>query len=30
MEKIADLAARNFGVEEDPMSYKGTMERVAT
>jgi aryl-alcohol dehydrogenase-like predicted oxidoreductase len=30
MEKIAELAARNFGVDEEPMAYKGTMERVAT
>jgi aryl-alcohol dehydrogenase-like predicted oxidoreductase len=30
MERIAELAERNFGVEEEPMSYKGTMERVAT
>ena len=26
--RVAELAARNFGVEEEPMSYKGTMERV--
>jgi aryl-alcohol dehydrogenase-like predicted oxidoreductase len=30
LEKIDDLAARNFGVDEEPMSYKGTMERVTT
>jgi len=30
MEKIAELATRNFGVEEEPMSFKGTMERVTT
>jgi len=30
MESIAELAARNFGVDEEPMSYKGTMERVTT
>jgi hypothetical protein len=30
MDRIADLAERNFGVEEEPMSYKGTMERVTT
>jgi hypothetical protein len=30
MEKIAELATRNFGVDEEPMSYKGTMERVTT
>lgn len=28
MRRVAELAARNFGVEEEPMSYKGTMERV--
>ena len=30
MELVAELAARNFGVEEEPMSYKGTMDRVTT
>ena len=30
MERIAELAAGNFGVAEEPMSYKGTMERVTT
>jgi hypothetical protein len=30
MERIDELAARNFGVDEEPMSYKGTMERVTT
>src|SRR3954466_12265921 len=30
MERIAELAAGNFGVDEQPMSYKGTMERVST
>ena len=30
IEHIAQLAAMNFGVEEDPMSYKGTMERVTS
>jgi aryl-alcohol dehydrogenase-like predicted oxidoreductase len=30
IERIADLAERNFGVEEETMSYKGTMERVTT
>jgi aryl-alcohol dehydrogenase-like predicted oxidoreductase len=29
MQKIADLNARNFGVSEEPMAYKGTMERNA-
>jgi aryl-alcohol dehydrogenase-like predicted oxidoreductase len=28
MKKISSLAANNFGVEEPPMSYKGTMERA--
>ncbi len=27
MSRVADLAARNFGVDEEPMAYKGTMER---
>jgi aryl-alcohol dehydrogenase-like predicted oxidoreductase len=27
MSRIADLAASNFGVEEEPMQYKGTMQR---
>ena len=30
MERVAQLAESNFGVEEEPMNYKGTMERVAT
>jgi len=30
MERVAELAGQNFGVEEEPMSYKGTMDRVAT
>ncbi len=30
MERIAELADRNFGVDEEPISYKGTMERVTT
>ena len=30
MQRIAELAERNFGVEEEPMSYKGTMERVTS
>jgi aryl-alcohol dehydrogenase-like predicted oxidoreductase len=29
MQQIAELTATNFGVEEGPMSYKGTMERIA-
>ena len=28
MKRIVELAARNFGVDEEPMAYKGTMERV--
>lgn len=27
MDRVADLAARNFDVVEEPMAYKGTMER---
>src|SRR5205814_8116154 len=30
MERVAGLAGRNFGVDEGPMSYKGTMDRVTT
>ncbi|MFL5484778.1 MAG: aldo/keto reductase [Gemmatimonadaceae bacterium] len=30
LERVAGLAAHNFGVEEEPMSYKGTMDRVTT
>lgn len=30
MQRVAELAARNFGVDEEPMSYKGSMERVTT
>ncbi|MDP9205968.1 MAG: aldo/keto reductase [Gemmatimonadota bacterium] len=30
MERVAALAERNFGVDEEAMSYKGTMDRVAT
>ena len=30
MEQVAELAERNFGVAEEPMSYKGTMDRVTT
>ena len=29
MERVAELAHANFGVEEEPMAYKGTMERGA-
>ena len=28
MQHVAELAAHNFGVDEEPMSYKGTMQRV--
>ena len=28
LQRVADLAGRNFGVEEETMSYKGTMQRV--
>ncbi|HUQ99309.1 MAG TPA: aldo/keto reductase [Gemmatimonadaceae bacterium] len=28
--QVSQLAARNFGVEEEAMNYKGTMDRVAT
>jgi aryl-alcohol dehydrogenase-like predicted oxidoreductase len=28
--RVAQLTAENFGVTEEPMSYKGTMERVTT
>lgn len=30
LERVELLTARNFGVDEGPMAYKGTMERVAT
>ncbi|MDP9254616.1 MAG: hypothetical protein M3O66_06750, partial [Verrucomicrobiota bacterium] len=30
MTKIAELHAENFGVEEDPPTFKGTMELPAT
>ncbi|MFL5638032.1 MAG: aldo/keto reductase [Gemmatimonadaceae bacterium] len=30
LERVAELAAHNFGVDEEPMSYKGTMDRVTT
>jgi aryl-alcohol dehydrogenase-like predicted oxidoreductase len=29
MERVAALASTNFGVEEEPMQYKGTMQRTA-
>jgi hypothetical protein len=30
LEAIDELAQNNFGVDEEPMSYKGTMARVAS
>jgi aryl-alcohol dehydrogenase-like predicted oxidoreductase len=30
MERVSELGERNFGVEEEPMSYKGTMDRVTS
>jgi aryl-alcohol dehydrogenase-like predicted oxidoreductase len=27
LRRVAELAERNFGVDEEPMAYKGTMER---
>jgi aryl-alcohol dehydrogenase-like predicted oxidoreductase len=30
LDRVARLAAENFGVDEEPMAYKGTMERVTT
>jgi hypothetical protein len=30
MECVAELAEHNFGVDEEPMSYNGTMEGVST
>jgi aryl-alcohol dehydrogenase-like predicted oxidoreductase len=30
MQQIANLAERNFGVDDETMSYKGTMERATT
>jgi aryl-alcohol dehydrogenase-like predicted oxidoreductase len=30
MARVAELAERNFDVDEEPMNYKGTMERVTT
>ena len=30
LQRVDELAARNFGVEEEPMAYKGTMERVGS
>ncbi|MGH9421902.1 MAG: aldo/keto reductase, partial [Thermoanaerobaculia bacterium] len=30
MERVTELSEANFGVEEGPMSYKGTMDRVTS
>jgi aryl-alcohol dehydrogenase-like predicted oxidoreductase len=30
LDRIAELAKTNFGVEEEPMAYKGTMQRMAS
>ncbi|HKC82244.1 MAG TPA: aldo/keto reductase, partial [Gemmatimonadaceae bacterium] len=30
MKRVSELGERNFGVEEDAMSYKGTMDRVTS
>jgi aryl-alcohol dehydrogenase-like predicted oxidoreductase len=30
LDRVERLAAENFGVAEEPMAYKGTMERVTT
>ena len=30
LERVARLASENFGVDEEPMAFKGTMERVTT
>ncbi len=30
LERVAELASRNFGVDEEPMQYKGTMQRMAS
>src|SRR3954469_12955509 len=30
LERVVELSARNFGVDEEAMAYKGTMERVTT
>jgi aryl-alcohol dehydrogenase-like predicted oxidoreductase len=30
LERVRVLAGRNFGVEDDEMTYKGTMERIST
>lgn len=30
MTRVSELASKNFGVEEEPMQYKGTMQRIAS
>ena len=30
MKRVSELGERNFGVEEEPMGYKGTMDRVTS
>jgi len=30
MSRVAELASTNFGVDEEPMQYKGTMQRIAS
>ena len=30
MTRVSELASTNFGVEEEPMQYKGTMQRIAS
>jgi aryl-alcohol dehydrogenase-like predicted oxidoreductase len=30
MQRVTELVEKNFGVDEEPMVYKGTMERVTT
>jgi hypothetical protein len=30
MERIAELCSDNFGIEEDPPKFKGTMELAET
>ena len=30
LDRVARLAEKNFGVDEEPMAFKGTMERVTT
>jgi hypothetical protein len=30
MDRIAELARTNFGVDEEPAKYKGTMQRTSS